>query len=71
MTHTYALLEVSDTAYCEVRRLMLEAGYEHALNDRGELDMHGIAIIRRPNSRQRQQSLYDGPDPKIRRHRAL
>lgn len=45
MTHTYALLSVSKGTYDEVRKLLTAAGYDHAFNDRGEIDMHGIALV--------------------------
>lgn len=43
-THTYAVMGVSQSTYAEVHRKLLEAGYEHAIMDNGELDMHGIAL---------------------------
>lgn len=43
-THTYAVMDVSQSTYAEVHRKLLEAGYEHAVMDTGELDMHGIAL---------------------------
>jgi len=42
-THTYAILEVSNAAYTEVRKLLSDAGYDHAFHD-DVIDMHGIAI---------------------------
>lgn len=42
-THTYAILEVSAPAYAEIRKLLTDAGYEHAFHD-DVVDMHGIAI---------------------------
>jgi len=73
MSYTYALLEVSAAAYCEIRRLLQEADHGDALDaSTGEIDMHGIALVRKPNSRlQKLDRLYDGPDPKIRRRHAL
>lgn len=55
MTHTYAILEVSRTAYDEIAAKLREAGYNHAfeavreVNRAGRpativIDMHGIAI---------------------------
>lgn len=44
MTHAYVLLEVSRQAYEEIHAKLLEAGYDHAVNEKGEIDMHGIAI---------------------------
>ena len=45
MTHTYALLEVSNAAYQEIKRKLVDAGYSHAIHSDGEIDMHGIALI--------------------------
>jgi len=44
-THTYAVLAVSKEAYDEIRKKLLQAGYEHAINRDGEIDMHGIALL--------------------------
>ena len=46
MTHTYALLEVSAAAYEEIAKKLREAGYDHAFNAEGEIDMHGIGLSR-------------------------
>ncbi len=52
-THTYAIADVSETTYNEIRALLVEAGYQQALHQstsgegegEGEvLDMHGIAL---------------------------
>jgi hypothetical protein len=43
-THTYALAVVSRTTYDEVRKLLEDAGYNHAIEENGVLDMHGIAL---------------------------
>jgi len=51
MTHTYALLEVSPAVYDEIAAKLREAGYEQAFGDNGELDMHGIAIVRSPTAK--------------------
>jgi len=45
MTHTYALLGVSQGTYNEIRAKLTEAGYQHAFGDDGEIDMHGIALV--------------------------
>jgi hypothetical protein len=51
MTHTYALLEVPQVFYNQVKAKLLEAGYQHAIQDESRtgreecLDMHGIALI--------------------------
>lgn len=50
MSYTYAVLEVSASAYREIRRLLLEAGHGQAIHadpDPREpevIDMHGIAL---------------------------
>lgn len=44
MTYTYALLEVSQTAYDEIAAKLRAAGYDHAFGAEGEMDMHGIAL---------------------------
>lgn len=46
MSHTYALLDVSPSSYEEIKAKLLEAGYSHAINDRGEIDMHGLALVK-------------------------
>lgn len=47
MTYTYALMDVSEATYQEIKAKLLEAGYSHALHDGDDgivLDMHGIAL---------------------------
>lgn len=47
MTYTYAVLEVSRTAYDEILAKLAAAGYQHAFHDDGGsevVDMHGIAL---------------------------
>jgi hypothetical protein len=51
MTYTYAILEVSQAAYEEIRKLLTAAGYDHAFHhthDDGQvfdvIDMHGIGL---------------------------
>lgn len=53
-THTYALLEVSPGAYDEITDRLRYYGWEAAINDEGEIDMHGLALVRShvPNSTQ-------------------
>lgn len=47
-THTYAVLELSEAAYQEIREAFERAGYGHAFHDDAEhgklIDMHGIAV---------------------------
>ncbi len=50
MTHTLAEMTVSDETFCEIRRLLDDAGYEHAfINEGGRvtLDLTGIALARK------------------------
>lgn len=45
-TRTYALLEVSQELYDEVKAKFEEAGYEsHIDHKRGYIDMQGIALV--------------------------
>jgi hypothetical protein len=46
VTHTYVTLDVSPAAYDEIAGLLRAAGYDHAFNDKGEIDMHGIALTK-------------------------
>ncbi len=47
-THTYVELPVSASCYDEIKRLLMEAGYDHAF-DGDAIDMHGIGLTRIPN----------------------
>jgi hypothetical protein len=52
MTYTYAILEVSKSTYEEIKKLLVDAGYEHTFhNDDGRtvIDMHGIALATTPS----------------------
>lgn len=52
MTHTYAVLEVSQRTYNEIKEKFEEAGYQQAFHDDGPfdptkpslIDMHGVAL---------------------------
>lgn len=44
MTHRYAELAVSQSAYNEVAHLLRTAKYDHAFLSSGAIDMHGIAL---------------------------
>lgn len=51
MTHTYAILKVSQAAYDEIKAKLVEVGYDHAfltdalgLVGNELIDIHGIAI---------------------------
>ena len=44
-TYTFAELEISPSAYNEIKRKLKAAKYDHAFHDEGKLiDMHGIAL---------------------------
>ena len=45
-THTYVLLEVSDACYEEIAKKLRDASYDRAINEIGEIDMHGIALVK-------------------------
>ena len=46
-THTVSTLEISDSAFNEIKKLLLDAGYDHVFLDNEELiDMHGIGLKR-------------------------
>ena len=44
MTYTYAIMEVSQKVYDEVRAKLLDAGYADQIDPSENLDMHGIAL---------------------------
>lgn len=49
VTHTYAILEVSQAAYDEVAAELRNAMYHHVFHD-DFIDMNGIALaVRKPN----------------------
>ncbi len=44
-TRTYATMDVPPEVYALVRQKLLDAGYEHAVDDeQHQLDMHGIVL---------------------------
>lgn len=45
MTYTYAIMEISQSAYDEIATKMRDADYGHAFGADGEIDMHGIAVM--------------------------
>ena len=62
MTYTYAILEISPAAYREIREKLEAAGYQHAFEPDGAIDMHGIALAEKAiggNSEARDQSAPD------------
>lgn len=52
MSHTYAMRE-ADATYEEIEKALKDAGYDHAFHieadtERKVIDMHGIALERKP-----------------------
>lgn len=46
-THTFAVMEVSESAFKEIEHLLEQAGYDHVFiedDDGRKIDMHGIAL---------------------------
>lgn len=48
-THTVVELEISAAAYDEIRGKLAAAGYQHAFDDEGMIDMTGIGVTRGPD----------------------
>jgi len=46
VTYTFVALEVSAAAYEEIRAKLEAADYGHCFTEAGEIDMHGIALVR-------------------------
>jgi len=46
-TYTLAILEISDVAYNEIDCALRKAGYDHVFSNDGEINMNGIALIRK------------------------
>jgi len=45
MTHTFAVLEISQAAYDEIEAKLRAAGYEHTIeSESGLIDMHEIGL---------------------------
>lgn len=47
VTHTYAILKLSKTAYEEIREKLVKAGYDdqfHGEEGKETIDMHGIGV---------------------------
>ena len=59
MSYSYALLGVTEATYREILAKLEEAGYGHAINDAGEIDMHGIALIIELGSRRKPENESD------------
>jgi hypothetical protein len=45
MTYTYVTLAVSEAAYEEIKAKLIAADYGHTINEKSEIDMHGIALV--------------------------
>jgi hypothetical protein len=51
-TRTFVLMELTPGAYTEIRQRLIDAGYEHAIDDRTQrLDLHGIGVTPFPEPR--------------------
>lgn len=50
-SYTYVTMALSPEAYQEIRGKMLAAGYQHAIDRDGAVDMHGIAVIEDEHAR--------------------
>ena len=44
-TYTYVELPVSPATYEEIRSKLTAAGYSHAIDRDGSIDMHGLALV--------------------------
>lgn len=66
-THTYALLEISHAAWAEIKAKLLEAGYDHAINEAGEIDMQGLALIASADA-MAQEAILDSCINIVRKH---
>lgn len=53
-THTYVTMEVSSSVYEEVLKKLIDAGYQYVIGENGELDMHGIALLKEPEGKDAQ-----------------
>lgn len=56
MTYTYAIMEVSKETFEEIKGILLNAGYGHAVHERSYderevLDMRGIALAVKPEEK--------------------
>jgi hypothetical protein len=45
-THTYVTLGVSEMTYTEIAGKLRTAGYDQAFSSDGEIDMHGLALVK-------------------------
>lgn len=46
-TYTYAIMDVSESAYEEIRSKLIKAGYADQIDGDGNLDMRGIALAKK------------------------
>ncbi len=60
-THTFVELEVSDNTWSEIAQLLREAGYGHAFIDGRAIDMHGIALVIRPDDSEEERKQMKEP----------
>lgn len=44
MSHTYAILEVSPMVYGAIKEKLVGAGYEHAIDSDGVIDLQGLGL---------------------------
>lgn len=65
MTRTYAIMRVSPATYREIRKILVDAGYDHAIMGLGHapeaLDMHGIALAEDKET----EDNSEGPTPPV------
>lgn len=65
-THTYAVLEISERAFDEIKEKLSKADYKHAFHEDDErgtvIDMHGIALakVRTRAEKVKERGLSDG-----------
>tara|TARA_Y100001938_G_C7802337_1_gene287733 strand:- start:64 stop:294 length:231 start_codon:yes stop_codon:yes gene_type:complete len=50
-SHTLATLQISLASHKEIKYLLEQAGYNHAISDDDTIDMTGIALVRQPTPR--------------------
>ena len=43
-TYTYVTMELSPATYAEIRKILMDAGYNHAFHEDGIIDMNGLAV---------------------------
>ena len=60
-TYAYVTLEVSEITYAEIAGKLRIAGYDHAFNSDGEIDMHGLALAKAKPSEQLNEFCREPP----------